>query len=203
MTWQETKERIASDLYRHEGRAGFGAMLKTLRNSRSFKITFWFRLAQFVQASGIPVVKQLVKWQYRRVTTRYCVDLPVRTTVGKGLIIYHCYGMVIHEDSMIGDNCMLAHQVTLATEKGGAPVIGNQVRIAPGAKIVGGVDVGDYVVVGTNCVVVRDIPAHCVSVGIPNKIIDRPYEDDANRYFWPPSLEAQKRENHKQGAFTE
>lgn len=187
MNTAELKEYLAADLYRHKGRKGTAAMLKTLRKNRSFKITFWLRLAQWGRQSAPPGLKQLLRWQYRRVCRRYCVDLPETTQIGKGLIIYHCYGLVVNGKSLIGDNVMLAHQITLADEQGKAPIIGDRVRIAPGAKVIGGVEIGEGVVVGANCVVVKDVPPHTVTVGIPNRVIPHPYDDDAERYYWPPT----------------
>ncbi|WNJ19756.1 hypothetical protein [Pontibacter sp. G13] len=184
MKFSDVKLAIQADLHRHKGRSGTKALIKTLRKSRSFKITFWFRLAQYMNQHMIPVVGHLIKWKYRRVTNRYCVDLPLGTQVGKGLMIYHCYGLVVHQDTVIGDNCSLSHQVTLAVEKGGTPVLKDKVRVSPGAKIVGGVTLGTGVVVGANSVVIKDVPDHAITVGIPNRIINRPYEDDANRYYF-------------------
>lgn len=197
MTKAELKEAIAADLYRFKGRSGQKALLKTLRKERSFQITFWLRQAQYYTFNQNKLMGFVCRRIYKRVCQRYNVDLPVKTRVGKGLIIYHCYGLVVHQDAVIGDNCMLAHQVTLAYEKGAAPVIGNQVRIAPGAKVVGGVSIGDNVVVGTNAVVVKDVPANSVTVGIPNKILNRPFVDEDNRYYWKysPAAEAVMSDN--------
>ena len=189
MSFSDLKYLIKADLYRHKGRNGTAAMFKTLRKSRSFKITFWFRMAGWARKSGPPVLKQLIIRQYRRVARRYCVDLPEQTQIGPGLIIYHCYGLVVNEKSVIGANCMLAHQITLADEKGAAPVIGDRVRLAPGVKVIGGVKIGDGVVVGANAVVVNDVPDHSISVGIPNRVINKAYEDDADRFYWPPASE--------------
>ncbi|MCI4671337.1 MAG: serine acetyltransferase [Bacteroidia bacterium] len=184
MTKAERKEAIQADLYRFRGSAGTSALIKALRKQRSFQITFWLRWAQYYTFNRKKIMGFICRRIYKRVCQKYHVDLPVKTKVGKGLIIYHCYGLVVHEKAVIGDNCMLAHQVTLAFEKGAAPVIGNQVRIAPGAKVVGGVSVGDNVVVGTNAVVVKDVPSNAVTVGIPNKILNRPFVDEENRYYW-------------------
>jgi len=193
MSFSDHSYLIRADLYRHKGRKGTAALLKTLRKSRSFKITFWFRMAGWARKEAPPIIKQLIIRQYRKVCRRYCVDLPEQTQIGPGLIIYHCFGLVVNAKSQIGANCMLAHQVTLADEKGQAPIIGERVRLAPGVKVVGGVQIGSGVVVGANAVVVNDVPENSISVGIPNRIINKPYEDDANRYFWPTdSMEANK-----------
>lgn len=185
MTRAGFREAIRADLYRHKGKQGTSAMLKALMRNRSFQITYWFRVAKYYSAKN-PLIGFLARRMYRRVCRRYNVDLPLKTQLGKGLIIYHCYGMVVHGKSVIGDNCMLAHQVTLAFEKGAAPVIGDRVRIAPGAKVVGGVEVGSGSVVGANAVVVKHIPANSVAVGVPARALDRPFVDEEERYYWPP-----------------
>jgi serine O-acetyltransferase len=185
MKFSELKEYIRSDLYRFHGRTDAKEFVLAILKNRSFKITFWYRLAHAygrVLGAGF-----LVRWKYSRVCEKYCVDLPWQTKIGKGLRLFHCYGLVVHGDSVIGDNAMITHQVTLATEKGKAPVIGNCVRISPGAKIVGGVKLGDNVVVGANAVVVKDVPSNTVAVGIPARVLDRPFEEFSERYYWPPS----------------
>lgn len=54
---------------------------------------------------------------------------------------------------------------------GGTPVIGDNVKIGTGAKIIGGVTVGNNVFIGANAVVVKDVPDNCVVGGVPAKII--------------------------------
>lgn len=185
MKFSELKEYIRSDLYRFHGRTDAKEFLLSLLANRSFKITFWYRMANaFGRMRGFGF---LIRWKYRRVCEKYCVDLPWQTKIGKGLRLFHCYGLVVHGDSVIGDNAMIAHQVTLATEKGGAPVLGDRVRIAPGVKIVGGVNVGNDSVIGANAVVVKDVPAGSVAVGVPARILERPFEEFTERHYWPPT----------------
>lgn len=184
MNFSELKECIQSDLYRFHGRTDLKEFLLALLGNRSFKITFWYRLAHAagkIRGVGFPI-----RWEYRRICEKYCVDLPWQTKIGKGLRLYHCYGLVVHGSSVIGDNAMIAHQVTLATEKGGAPVLGDRVRIAPGVKIIGGVQIGDDSVIGANAVVIKDVPEKSVAVGIPARVLDRPFEEFTERYYWPP-----------------
>jgi serine O-acetyltransferase len=185
MTLTDLKEYIMSDLYRHRGRKGWPAVFKLLRKNRSFKITFWLRVAQYARTNKVPVLAQLSAWKYRQICHRYCIDFPFETQVGKGLIIYHCYGLVVNGNAIIGNNVMLAHQVTLAFENGGAPVVGDRVRIAPGAKLVGRVSVGDDALVGANTVVLTDVPVNSIAIGIPNRTIERTAPEGVERYFWP------------------
>ena len=93
-------------------------------------------------------------------------------------------GLVINSKSEIGDNVMLCHNMTLATEKNGAPKIGDRVRFAPGAVVVGGVNIGNDCVIGANCVVLTDVPSNSVAVGIPNKNIAQPFKEFQDRNYY-------------------
>lgn len=75
----------------------------------------------------------------------------------------------------IGRNCNLSHQVTIGVSRRGAragvPRIGDNVYIGPGAKIFGGIVLGDNAAIGANCVVTKDVPPSGVVVGIPGQVI--------------------------------
>lgn len=91
--------------------------------------------------------------------------------LGGGLIIQHGFATIISAKS-IGENCKVYQQVTIGyNHKLEAPVIGSNVEICCGAKIIGGVHIGNNVLIGANSVVVRDIPDDCVVAGVPAKII--------------------------------
>lgn len=95
-------------------------------------------------------------------------DIPLNCVIGGGLRIPHPNGVVIHPNARIGPNCLIFQQVTLGTlESGGAPVIGGHVDLGAGSKLLGPVCIGDHAVVGANAVVLGDVPANHVAVGIP------------------------------------
>ena len=70
-----------------------------------------------------------------------------------------------------GANVKIEHQVTIGAERRQSPVIGDDVFIGAGAKILGSVHVGDGARIGANAVVVRDVPPHATVVGIPAKVV--------------------------------
>ena len=70
-------------------------------------------------------------------------------------------GIVIAAGAIIGKNCFLSHQVTIGRNRGGAPTIGDNVYIGPGAKIFGAIHIGNNVRIGANCVVLEDVPDKC------------------------------------------
>jgi serine O-acetyltransferase len=99
-------------------------------------------------------------------------DIEPRAKLGKRLMLPHPNGVVIHEDAVIGDDCMIMQQVTVGMiGDGEVPVIGNRVYIGAGAKIIGKLSVGDSARIGANAVVTQDVPPGCTAVGIPARII--------------------------------
>lgn len=97
------------------------------------------------------------------------IYLACEETIGSGFYISHGYGTTINVRS-IGENFHIYQGVTLGQKNGLVPIVGNNVTIYAGAKIIGGVTIGDNVVVGANAVVLRDIPANSVAVGVPATI---------------------------------
>jgi len=105
------------------------------------------------------------------------IEIHPGATIGRRFFIDHGNGVVIGETTIIGDDVLLYHQVTL----GGTsldkvkrhPTLGNGVLVGMGAKILGPITIGDYCKIGANAVVNKDIPADCTVVGIPGRIVRR------------------------------
>jgi serine O-acetyltransferase len=95
--------------------------------------------------------------------------------IGAGLHIGHTGGIVVSQYAKIGKNCNLSHQGTIGIKNRGkhkgAPEIGDNVYIGPGAKVIGGIKVGNFVAIGANAVVTSDVPDHAVVVGMPARVI--------------------------------
>lgn len=92
--------------------------------------------------------------------------------IGPGLFIQHGDGSRINGEH-IGSHCWINHGVTIGyTNRTDRPVLGDHVRVGPGAVILGRVTIGDGTVVGANAVIVKDVPAHCTVVGVyPSYIV--------------------------------
>ena len=108
--------------------------------------------------------------------TRFWTGIEIHpgATIGRRFFIDHGMGVVIGETAEIGDDVMLYHGVTLggrSLEHGKRhPTLGNNVVVGAGAKILGPIHIGSGSAIGANAVVVRDVPADSVAVGIPAKI---------------------------------
>jgi serine O-acetyltransferase len=178
MRFGELKFLLRCDLYRYEGRQGLSALLRTFRGNPGFQYTFWMRVCRYLRSSPARYpLFVFARIMLDRCKYRFGIDIPFTTRIGEGLYIGHFGGIVVNELSVIGKNCNLSHEVTLGqTNRGkrkGCPVIGDNVYIGPGAKLIGNVTLGSNVAVGTNCVVTHDVPENGVVVGVPGKVISR------------------------------
>ena len=97
-------------------------------------------------------------------------------TIGRRFFIDHGMGVVIGETAEIGDDVTLYHGVTLGgtswKEGKRHPTLGNGVVVGAGAKILGPIIIGDNAKIGSNAVVVKDVPAGATAAGIPARILD-------------------------------
>lgn len=104
------------------------------------------------------------------------IEIHPGAKIGKNLFIDHGFGVVIGENSIIGDNVVMYHGVTLgATGKNiigkRHPTIGNNVLIGSGSKILGNIFIGNDVKIGANAVILKDINDNTTVVGVPGKIV--------------------------------
>jgi serine O-acetyltransferase len=119
---------------------------------------------------------------FRGVRNLYGIELPYSARVGRRVVIEHQNGIVIHGNSSIGDDCIIRQGVTLGNRRldrpFDAPRLGNRVNVGAGAKILGGVTIGDGAMIGANAVVRSDVPAGAVAVGIPARVLTPGDQDE-------------------------
>ncbi|WP_028609680.1 serine O-acetyltransferase [Paenibacillus harenae] len=105
------------------------------------------------------------------------IEIHPGARIGERLFIDHGMGVVIGETCEIGDDVVIYQGVTLGgtgKEKGKRhPTIGNNVVIGSGAKVLGSFSVGDYSNIGSNAVVLREVPSNCTVVGNPGRVVKR------------------------------
>jgi len=108
------------------------------------------------------VYRYWITFWYRPMDTLF-IETP---EIGGGLFIQHGFATMIAARS-IGENCWINQQVTIGYTGKGCPVIGNNVMITCGAKVLGDISVGDGAVIGANAVVVKNVEASAVMGGVP------------------------------------
>lgn len=131
-----------------------------------------YRVTNLLWRARIRLVARVIS-SFVRVFTG--VDIHPGATIGQGLFIDHATGVVIGETAVIGDDVSIYHGVTLGgltLSKGKRhPTVGDRVMIGAGAKLLGPLSVGHDSRIGANAVVVHDVPANSVIVGVPGRLL--------------------------------
>lgn len=177
MTWKECKVLIYQDLSRSSDKQTKLSAFRFLITNTSFKMSFWFRVGTYLQNKKCKLLYYLVLSYYRRIMYKTGIQLPLGTMVGEGLKFYHFGNVVINKKTKIGKNASIYNGVTIGinlspeAEKGLPPILGDNVVLCAGAKVIGNVNVGNNCVIGANAVVTKDIPDNSVVVGVPAKLL--------------------------------
>jgi serine O-acetyltransferase len=162
-------ELIKSDLYRYNGKCNNLSLLKAIFTIKGFKLTFWLRLAKkFDKAPVIRWLPKLMFMYYKRVLVS---DINYRANIGPGFSIYHVFGTTFSEKVHLGANNTILHGVTLGAVNGLYPRTGDNVYFGPGCCVLGGITIGNNVLIAANAVVTKDIPDNAIVAGNPSSIV--------------------------------
>lgn len=119
-----------------------------------------------------PLFKRWAVLRHRFWSAVSGADIPLSCQIAGGLLLPHPNGVVIHPGACIGPNCLIFQQVTLGTRGSTeAPVLEGHVDIGAGAKLLGGIRIGEHAQIGANAVVLNDIPSGTSAVGAPAKVV--------------------------------
>lgn len=116
----------------------------------------------------------LYRLMFRRARNVWGIEVPYSAEIGEKVVIEHQGGIVVHGNSKIGDGSIIRQGVTLGNRRldqpFDAPELGKNVNVGAGAVITGKVKIGDNAVVGANAVVLTDVPANHMALGIPAQV---------------------------------
>ena len=149
------------------GKADWVNLLTLISKKQEFRNLYYYRLFKGNLAARI--LMYVMKFFYKECPSLF---LDTSSNIGQGLFIQHGFSTIIMAD--LGDNCWINQQVTIGyKDKYSRPKIGNNVHITAGAKVIGGITIGNNVTVGANAVVVKNVPENCVVVGVPAYIVKK------------------------------
>jgi serine O-acetyltransferase len=128
----------------------------------------WYRLMQWSRRYRLAPLEML----FNKINTFFCNCIIGRgAEFETGFVLIHSTGIVINGSVRGGKNIHLEHQVTIGAERRQAPLLGNDIFIGAGAKVLGSITIGDGARVGANAVVVKDVPPYATVVGIPAQVV--------------------------------
>jgi serine O-acetyltransferase len=163
-------ENIRHDLKAHGGKWG----------AQGFWALLVYRFGRWRYGVRPVLLRKLLSLVYRilfkwvQIVTG--IELPCEVEIGRNFVIDHFGGIVISGYAKFGDNCRIRNGVVVGlqrVEDAVAPVIGNNVDIGSGAKVLGRIRIGNDVLIGANAVVISDVPDHSVAAGVPAMIKPR------------------------------
>jgi serine O-acetyltransferase len=135
-------------------------VIESLLFENGYQAVVLHRIAHWFKKRGVPVMGPLVA-RYNQFLTG--VEIGPGAEIGPGLRISHGVGIVIGGYAKIGRNALILHQVTIGSPSPDRvermPVIGDNVFLGAGAKVIGPITIGDDVFVGVNAIVAQDIPS--------------------------------------------
>lgn len=163
-------ENIRGDLHAHGG--NFGA--------QGFWALVVYRFGRWRYGVRPVLLRKVFSFFYRiafkLVQVMTGIELPCEVEIGRNFVIDHFGGIVVSGFARFGDDCRIRSGVVVGlvrVDDPCAPVIGNNVDVGAGAKLLGRIRIGDNVRIGANAVVVCDVPDNSVAVGVPATVKPR------------------------------
>lgn len=132
------------------------------------------------------IKKLYYEWRLYRLGRKYGIELKTQTEVGEGFVMTHPYNITVSPFAKIGKNVTMLKGATIGLtaggEKPGAPIIGDSVYVGLNSTVLGGVTIGNDVLIAPNTLVNCDVPAHSVVIGNPCTIHHK--ENATAAYIW-------------------
>lgn len=132
------------------------------------------RIAHYCWIAGLNWLGRFISHIGRWLTG---IEIHPSAKIGRRFFIDHGMGVVIGETAIVGDDCTIYHGVTLGgtswTKGKRHPTLHDNVVVGAGAKVLGPIEIGDSVRIGSNSVVVKSVPANATVVGIPGHLVDK------------------------------
>jgi serine O-acetyltransferase len=157
--------------------------LKSYKNdwtSQGFWVMIVYRFGRWRYSIENPLIRKpfslIYKILFKFIQIITGIELPCEVEIGKNFRIDHFGDIIISGYAKFGDDCVIRNGVTVGlrrVDEPVAPIIGNNVDIGAGAKILGDISIGNNVNIGANAVVLENVPANSIAIGVPSRIIKK------------------------------
>ncbi|WP_226795852.1 serine O-acetyltransferase [Bacillus sp. B3-WWTP-C-10-D-3] len=162
---------ISKDYFaKYQRSLSFSKFIKSYFFDLNFRVVVNYRIQCFCGQKN-KFFRILALYIKNKNVKKYGIEIGIKSKIKEGFCIHHLNGIVIGEGAEIGRNFHVYQQVTIGQKGDKYPIIGDQVRIYPGAKVIGGITIGDSVSIGANSVVLKNVPSKDIVAGIPAKSI--------------------------------
>ncbi|MBQ4867835.1 serine acetyltransferase [Priestia megaterium] len=186
--WKYTYYCVYADVYRNTGKFNKKILIKEfLSNKSTVSLLIYYRLCRYYANKRKNLFEYLIhailyrKFCKKQVTLG--IELNQRTEIGYGIRLPHRGGIVIHPKVNMGNNCEIMQGVTIGNNilksRTEVAIIGDNVILGAGSKVIGPVTIGSNVIIGANAVVTHDIQNNCTAAGLPAKVIS-PLNDNVS-----------------------
>lgn len=156
-----------TDAYRFYGQKSLKKRIHALiLSNRGLRFLFFFRMAQY-HGWAKPLFLRLSNYY----AYKYGLIIYPETKIGYGLYLGHALNIVINSQAIIGNNVNLSHGDTIGSNTAEAPVVGDNVYLAPNVCVIGNCHISSNTTIGAGAVVTRDIQANKTAVGVPAIVV--------------------------------
>lgn len=149
-------------------------------SAQGFWVMIVYRFGRWRYGVRPPLLRKafsaIYKFLFKLIQIITGIELPCEAEVGSNFVIDHFGGIIVSGYAKFGDDCRLRNGVTIGLrriDEKFAPVLGNNVDVGAGAKLLGAIKIGDNVIIGANAVVLCDVPSNSIAVGVPATVKPR------------------------------
>lgn len=131
---------------------------------------------RYAQTTKNKIIKMFCEYKLFRLCRKYGIEIKTNTQIGRGFLMIHPYNITVSPFATIGNNVTMMKGSTIGISAGkhkGAPRIGDCVYIGINSTIIGGIEVGNDVMIAPNTFVNENIPSHSIVVGNPCRVIHK------------------------------
>ncbi len=169
-------KKFLLDIKKYKTYSGNKPSIVLILTTQGLWALFVYRISNSIYRSKLPkpiksvfLIGAVLHQKFNEIITG--ISLPYAATIGERFYIAHHGHIILHPNTVIGDNCNIAQGVTIGISgrgaKRGVPVIGDNVFMAANAVIAGKISVGDNSVIGANSLVVNDVEPNTTVIGVP------------------------------------